>query len=76
LFPPESVTLMITNVTRLNILSFTTLQRALTNTGYDISVAFDEESAIALIQKLKTYLILLDVIMPGLDGFQVWKRLK
>jgi PleD family two-component response regulator len=76
LFPPESVTLMIANVTRLNILSFTTLQRALTNTGYNISVAFDEESAIALIQKLKTYLILLDVIMPGLDGFQVWKRLK
>ena len=52
------------------------LQRALTNTGYNISVAFDEESAIALIQKLETYLILLDVIMPGLDGFQVWKRLK
>jgi CheY-like chemotaxis protein len=48
----------------------------LTNTGYNISVTFDGQSFLGLIQKLKTDLIFLDVMMPGLDSFQVWKRLK
>jgi CheY-like chemotaxis protein len=47
----------------------------LTNTGYNISVAFDGEGALGLIKKLKTDLILLDVMMPGLDGFEVCKGL-
>jgi DNA-binding response OmpR family regulator len=48
---------------------FSVLQRALTNTGYNISVTFDGESVVGLILKLKTDFILLDVMMPGLDGF-------
>jgi CheY-like chemotaxis protein len=52
------------------------LQRTLTNTGYNISVSFNGESVLALIQKLKTDLILMNVMMPGLDGFEVWKRLE
>jgi CheY-like chemotaxis protein len=55
---------------------FSVLKRVLANTGYNISVAFDGESTLALIRKLKTYLIFLDVMIPGLDGFEVCKRLK
>jgi DNA-binding response OmpR family regulator len=55
---------------------FSVLQQALTNTGYNISVTFDGESVLGLIRKLKTDLILLNVMMQGLDGFEVWKRLK
>lgn len=73
LFPPESMTVMIVDDTRPNVI---VLQRALTNTGYNISVAFDGESALDLIPKLKPDLILLDVMMPGMNGFEVCKRLK
>ena len=55
---------------------FSVLQRASTNAGYNILVAFDGQSALGLIQKLKTDLIFLDVMMPGLDSFEVCKRLK
>ena len=73
LFPPESMTVMIVDDTRPNVL---VLQRALTDTGYNISVAFDGESALDLIPKLKPDLILLDVMMLRLDDFEVCKRLK
>jgi CheY-like chemotaxis protein len=52
------------------------LQRVWTNTRCKISAAFDGRSSLGLIQKLKTNLINLDVMMPGLDGFEVCKRLK
>ncbi len=73
LFPPESMTVLIVDDTRANIL---VLQRALTNNGYNISVAFDGEMALDLTPKLKPDLILLDVMMPGLNGFEVCKLLK
>lgn len=73
LFPPESMTVMIVDDTRPNVLI---LQRALTGTGYNISVAFDGESALDRIPKIKPDLILLDVMMPGLNGFEVCKLLK
>jgi two-component system, sensor histidine kinase and response regulator len=73
LFPPESMTVMIVDDTRPNVL---VLQRTFANTGYNISVAFDGEKALDLISKLKPDLILLDVMMPGLNGFEVCKLLK
>ena len=73
LFPPESMTVMIVDDTRPNVVI---LQRALSDAGYNISVAFDRKSALDLIPKLKPDLILLDVMMPGMNGFEVCKRLK
>ena len=43
---------------------------------YDISVAMDGESALQDIAENPPDLILLDIMMPGMDGYQVCKKLK
>ncbi len=43
---------------------------------YDISVALSGESALELIEESPPDLILLDIVMPGLDGYEVCQRLK
>ncbi len=43
---------------------------------YDVSMATDGSQAIGLCQRRQPDLVLLDVVMPGLDGFEVCKRLK
>ncbi|MBT0664200.1 response regulator [Geobacter pelophilus] len=48
----------------------------LTECNYTILVAEDGESAIARADYAKPDLILLDVMMPGIDGFETCRRLK
>lgn len=43
---------------------------------YDVSMATDGSQAIAQCQRRAPDLILLDVVMPGIDGFEVCRRLK
>ncbi len=43
---------------------------------YDVSMATDGAQAIGLCQRRQPDLVLLDVVMPGIDGFEVCKRLK
>ena len=43
---------------------------------YDIAVAMDGESALEAVEEEPPDLILLDIIMPDMDGFEVCKRLK
>jgi CheY-like chemotaxis protein len=43
---------------------------------YDVSVAMDGESALEAIGEDKPDLILLDIMMPGIDGYEVCKRIK
>lgn len=43
---------------------------------YDVIVASNGESALELIDELTPDLILLDIVMDGIDGFEVCKRLK
>lgn len=47
-----------------------------TKEGFDLIQAFDGEEGLAKAQSLKPDLILLDIIMPKLDGFVVLKMLK
>lgn len=48
----------------------------LTNSGLEILVAIDGESAIEQAIYAQPNLIILDVVMPGLDGFETCSRLK
>jgi len=42
--------------------------------GYDVDVAFDGKQALDLIQQQKYAIILLDVMMPKIDGFEVCRK--
>ncbi len=48
----------------------------LTDVGFKVLVAKDGEAAIKKAEYANPDLILLDVMMPGIDGFEVCKRLK
>ena len=51
------------------------LQKKLTNEGYDISIARDGEEGLLKMKEIKPNLILLDIIMPRLDGFGVLEKI-
>ena len=73
LFPAESMTIMIVDDTKDNI---NILRQFLAKFGFKTTVAFNGEMALDLIPKLKPDLILLDIMMPGIDGYEVCIRLK
>ncbi|MDZ7959546.1 MAG: response regulator [Aulosira sp. DedQUE10] len=52
------------------------LSEALTDAGFDVAVATTGESAIRQIEYEPPDLILLDIMMPGIDGFETCHRLK
>jgi CheY-like chemotaxis protein len=52
------------------------LDARLKTRGYDLIQAADGEAAIATVKKFLPDLVLLDVMMPKLDGIEVCKRLK
>lgn len=47
-----------------------------TKEGYDLQHAADGAAGIELVKKLKPDIILLDIIMPKMDGFQVLQALR
>ena len=52
------------------------LVETLGGAGYQIMVAEDGEEALAQTEQTQPDLILLDVMMPGIDGFETCRRLK
>jgi len=52
------------------------LSETLTRAGFQVAVAIDGETAIEQVQYYKPELILLDVMMPGIDGYETCKRIK
>jgi len=49
----------------------TLLDRILKHEGYEVTTASDGNSALVLMKKRRPDLVILDIMMPGLDGFQV-----
>jgi len=52
------------------------LNEMLSTAGYDVSVALSGEMALDAISQFRPALILLDVMMPDLNGFEVCQKLK
>jgi DNA-binding response OmpR family regulator len=44
--------------------------------GFDVAIAADGESALAAIEASKPDLILLDIMMPGKDGYEVCRQIR
>src|SRR5579883_3337353 len=58
-------------------LSITTaLRRALSFEGYTVDVALDGEEGLRKARDVAPDLVILDVLMPGIDGFEVCRRLR
>jgi DNA-binding response OmpR family regulator len=52
------------------------VQTSLEREGFSVSVAHSGEDALAQIQADSPELIILDLVLPGIDGFEVCRRLK
>lgn len=50
--------------------------RKLENTGFNVSFAVNGEEALKKIKEQMPQLILLDLVLPGIDGFEVLKQVK
>jgi len=48
----------------------------LTQAGFNVLIALNGESAIEKVKSTRPDVILLDIIMPGIDGFETCRRLK
>lgn len=57
-----------------NILQF--LELGLQNEGFVVQTASDGITAITLLKQFQPHLVILDVMMPGMDGFEVCRMLK
>ena len=51
------------------------LQKKLTKAGYEVSVARDGEEGLKLMREVKPALILLDIVMPKMGGFEVMEEM-
>lgn len=57
-----------------NILQF--LELGLQNEGFEVQTAQDGMTAMTLIKSFQPQVVVLDVMMPGMDGFEVCRMLK
>jgi two-component system, sensor histidine kinase and response regulator len=73
IIPEASTTILVVddNPTNLSLLF-----DLLSDEGFKVLVATDGEGAIAQLGYVKPDLLLLDVMMPGIDGFETCRRLK
>jgi signal transduction histidine kinase len=67
----QSILIVDDNPTNLEVLAET-----LTDSGFQVAVALDGEIALEQVQYHAPELILLDIMMPGIDGFETCLRLK
>ncbi len=57
-----------------NILEF--LELGLRNEGFEVQSAQDGMAAINMIKQFQPHVVILDVMMPGMDGFEVCRMIK
>ncbi len=52
------------------------LEYVMKNAGFDVAVAYDGEEALEKVKENVPDLVILDVMMPKLDGFEVCKKIR
>ncbi len=52
------------------------IQRYLEARGYPVSVAYSGDEALAQLEQVRPSIVLLDVMMPGRDGWEVCRLMK
>lgn len=52
------------------------LRLYLENDGYTVSLAYDGESALKVFQEFRPDIILLDIMLPKMDGWQVCREIR
>ena len=52
------------------------VRTSLTAFGYEVITASNGEEALQLVSSKKPDIMVLDIVMPGIDGFEVLKRLR
>jgi phosphoserine phosphatase RsbU/P len=69
--PPSTILAVDDSATNLQV-----LVRTLSGSGHRLLAARDGATALEIARKARPDLMLLDVMMPGLDGFEVCRRIK
>jgi DNA-binding response OmpR family regulator len=70
---PKSPRILIVDDTPFNL---DILSRLLIKKQFDVLIAENGEMALSIVKQKKPHLILLDIMMPGMDGFETCQRLK
>lgn len=52
------------------------LSEKLSKSGFDVNIAKDGEECIKVLESLKPDIILLDILMPKMDGIEVLRKVK
>lgn len=52
------------------------LERKLKTEGFNVQTAIEGESALAKVKEFKPEIVLLDIILPGVDGFSILEQIK
>ena len=73
LFAPHQGRILVVDDTSANIQAVTAILR---EHGYHISVATNGRQALSVLERVRPDLILLDVLMPEMDGFEACRRIK
>ena len=59
-----------------NLASCEMLSDVLTQWGYDVRQAHQGKEVLPLVEEFAPDLVLLDVMLPGMNGFEICKRIK
>jgi CheY-like chemotaxis protein len=54
----------------------TALSHGLSRLGYDVKVAFDAEAALHIAESFEPEIALIDIVLPGMSGYELARRLK
>lgn len=52
------------------------LSKGLSRLGYDVKIAFDAEAALHMAESFQPDIAVIDIVLPGMSGYELARRLK